>query len=187
MRFALVDDDRAEPQPGLTGTCPVCGSDMISKCGGYVRWHWAHKRRFDCNPWSEAETDWHLMWKDGFPSDCQEIVQIDRSTGEKHIADVKTPGEVVVEVQHSPISEDELRSREDFYGDMIWIVDARDVAWLTSRELVLTEPMAYDFEMLSRSTLMKRWSLSQRSVFSTIRNPSISTRKAIRCGSCLPK
>jgi hypothetical protein len=33
-------------------------------------------------------------------------------------------GAISVELQHSPIPPDELRSREKVYGDMIWIVDA---------------------------------------------------------------
>ena len=113
----------------------------------------------------KAETDWHLMWKDAFPSDCQELVQIDENTGEKHVADVKTPSGVVVEVQHSRISEDELRSREDFYSDMIWIVDARDVVWMTSRDLVSVEPIAYGSMLLNRTTLLKRWSSAKRPVY----------------------
>ncbi len=165
MRFSLVDGVCVEPQPSLAGECRVCGRDMISKCGEYVRWHWAHKRRTDCDAWHEAETDWHLMWKDAFPTDCQEIVQIDEKTGEKHVADVRTPGGVVVEVQHSRISDDELRSREDFYDDMIWIVDARDVVWTTSRELVSLAPMSYDFQVLSRSTLLTRWCSARRPVY----------------------
>ena len=44
--------------------------------------------------------------------------------GEKHIADVKTPAGFVIEFQHSPISPSERISREEFYGDMCWIVDA---------------------------------------------------------------
>ena len=105
------------------------------------------------------------MWKDAFPSDCQELVQIDENTGEKHVADVKTPSGVVVEVQHSRISEDELRSREDFYSDMIWIVDARDVVWMTSRDLVSVEPIAYGSMLLNRTTLLKRWSSAKRPVY----------------------
>ena len=101
---------------------------MISKCGQYVRWHWAHKARLTCDPWQESETDWHRYWKDAFPMDCQEIVHLDEATNEKHIADVKTPGGVVVEVQHSPIAQEEARSRERFYGNMIWVVDARHLS-----------------------------------------------------------
>lgn len=53
----------------------------------------------------------------------QEIVAIDEKTGEKHIADIKTNGNMVVEFQHSNISEEERISREKYYKDMIWIVD----------------------------------------------------------------
>lgn len=43
--------------------------------------------------------------------------------GEVHRADIKTPGGIVVEVQHSAISDTERSARESFYGNMIWIVD----------------------------------------------------------------
>ena len=59
------------------------------------------------------------MWKDCFPKDHQEVVHIDDATGERHIADVKSASGLVVDVQHSPIAERELLSREAFYGDMI--------------------------------------------------------------------
>ena len=105
------------------------------------------------------------MWKDAFPPDRQELVQIDENTGEKHVADVKTPCGVVVEVQHSRISEHELRSREAFYGDMVWIVDARDVGRMTTSALVGVEPIAYGFKILDRTTLVKRWSSADRPVY----------------------
>ncbi len=34
--------------------------------------------------------------------------------------------ELVIEVQHSPISIEEARAREAFYENMIWLVDATD-------------------------------------------------------------
>ena len=169
MKFALVNDVRTEPSPGLAGTCDLCGRAMIPKCGRYVRWHWAHQRRSGCDPWHEAETDWHLMWKDCFPPHCQERVHVDKLTGEKHIADVKADSGLVVEVQHSPIAEDEMQSRESFYGNMIWIVDARAVDGYftlgTSFDLATCNPMSYYLKWLSRSTLLKRWSLARKPVF----------------------
>ena len=76
---------------------------------------------------------------------------------------------LVVEVQHSPIAEDEMQSRESFYGDMIWIVDARDLHGYftlgTSFDLATCNPMSYHFQWLSRSTLLKRWSLARKPVF----------------------
>ena len=109
------------------------------------------------------------MWKDCFPPHCQERVHVDKLTGEKHIADVKADSGLVVEVQHSPIAEDEMQSRERFYGNMIWIVDARAVDGYftlgTSFDLATCNPMSYYLKWLSRSTLLKRWSLARKPVF----------------------
>ena len=169
MRFGLINGIRTDPAPRLTGICALCGRAMIPKCGRYVRWHWAHKSRAACDPWREPETEWHLNWKDCFPLEYQEVVHIDEKTGEKHIADVTAASGVVVEVQHSPIAEEELRSREEFYGDMFWIVDARNLfgyfALGTSRDLVTWDPMAYGFQWISRSRLLKKWSVARKTVY----------------------
>ena len=169
MKFALVDGIRAEPQPRLAGTCALCGCTMIAKCGRFVSWHWAHKRRTECDPWLEGETDWHIQWKDRFPRDCQEIVHLDELTGERHIADVKTHNGLVVEVQHSPISEQELRSRENFYGKMIWIVDARKLRGYFSigmtYGLASTNPISYYIRWVSSSKLFERWSVAKMPVY----------------------
>ena len=174
MRLALVNGVRSEPAPNLRGKCCLCGGDMISKCGQYVRWHWAHKARTACDPWHESETDWHRYWKDAFPIDCQEAVHVDRRTGEKHIADVETPGGIVVEVQHSPISDEEARSRERFYEEMIWIVDARHLAgWFRlgmSHELASCHPMTYRIEWRGSSRLLKKWSKSPVHVYFDVMN-----------------
>ena len=169
MRFALVDGHRADPHPGGLGICCYCGCRMIPKCGRYVRWHWAHERRSSCDPWQEGETDWHMAWKDCFPEEFQEILHIDDTTKEKHIADVKTSAGIVVEVQHSRISDAELRSREDFYRNMIWIVDARDnCGWFllgTSFDPVGHDPLCCQFEWWGRGSLVKWWSEATKPVF----------------------
>ena len=174
MRLALVNDVRSEPAPNVRGKCCLCGGDMISKCGRYVRWHWAHKTRITCDPWQESETDWHRYWKDAFPIDCQEVVHIDCRTKEKHIADVKTPGGFVVEVQHSPIAEEEARIRESFYKEMIWIVDARHLAgWFfvgTAHDLASCCPMMYQIEWWGQSRLLDRWSKSPVHVYFDVMN-----------------
>jgi hypothetical protein len=96
---------------------------MIAKCGKHNIWHWAHKTRENCDPWWEPETQWHRDWKDRFPEAWHEVSHIDSTSGEVHIADVQTIHGLVVEFQHSRITEEELKSREAFYGNMIWIVD----------------------------------------------------------------
>jgi len=121
MRIALVNGHRSEAAPGLAGMCQVCQSPTIPKCGNLRAWHWAHQGKRVCDPWWE-ETEWHIAWKNRFPSDWQEILHTGPNS-EVHIADVKTPTNYVLEFQHSPISELERHSREAFYGSMVWIVD----------------------------------------------------------------
>lgn len=48
----------------------------------------------------------------------------DDISGEKHIADVQTSSKLVIEFQHSPIDPIEQTSRERFYKNMVWVVDA---------------------------------------------------------------
>ncbi|RMR09585.1 competence protein CoiA [Pseudomonas syringae group genomosp. 7] len=123
MEVALVNGERAAPAPGLKGECPLCGKPAQAKCGPIIRWHWAHAGRRHCDPWMENEGPWHRAWKALFPLEWQEVVAFDHS-GERHIADVKRPDGTVIELQNSPMSIEEMESRETFYGErMIWIVN----------------------------------------------------------------
>lgn len=101
----------------------MCGAAAIAKCGEKVVWHWAHAGQRHCDPWWENETEWHRSWKQCFPEEQREIVMF-APDGEKHIADVRTPNGMVVEFQNSPMAPEELRSREQFYGKMLWVVNA---------------------------------------------------------------
>lgn len=123
MKFALVDNQKVEAQKGLKGICPICQQPVIPKCGQFKMDHWAHKSIENCDKWWENETDWHRKWKNSFPEEWQEVVAFDEITGEKHIADIKTDKGMVIEFQHSHISNDERISRENFYKDMAWVVD----------------------------------------------------------------
>ena len=123
MKFALVNGDKTEPQPKLRGVCTSCQSEMISKCGNIKVWHWSHKSKAPCDPWWENETEWHRAWKNRFPKDWQEIIHITSDTGEKHIADVKTDNGLVIEFQRSAILPEEIKSREAFYKNMVWVID----------------------------------------------------------------
>jgi hypothetical protein len=123
MKFALVDNQKKEAEKGLKGICPICQQPVIPKWGEYKINHWAHKSYEHCDKWWENETEWHRQWKNKFPTEWQEIVAIDEKTGDKHIADIKTDEGMVVEFQHSSITEEERISRERFYNNMIWIVD----------------------------------------------------------------
>lgn len=122
MEFALVNGDRAPPAPKGRGTCPTCGSEMVAKCGPRVMHHWAHAGQRNCDPWWENETPWHRQWKAMFPPECREVAHV-AEDGEVHRADIKTRTGIVVEVQHSQMTDAERMSRESFYQNMIWILD----------------------------------------------------------------
>ncbi len=122
MKFALVNGQRQEPQPNLSGECPGCGNPMVARCGEVRVWHWAHRGRRHCDSWWENETEWHRDWKGQFSVDWQEIVH-HAEDGERHIADVRTGDDWVIEFQHSYIKPEERRSREAFYPKLVWVVD----------------------------------------------------------------
>lgn len=123
MKYSYVDRIRVEAQPGLQGQCIFCGQATIAKCGKIKIWHWAHKGKRVCDQWWENETPWHRSWKNHFPVEWQECIHI-AENDEKHIADVKTIKGWVIEFQHSYINPDERQARSDFYGKLVWVVDA---------------------------------------------------------------
>jgi competence protein CoiA len=122
MQFAIVNNDRVEAFSGGRGLCPVCGSETIAKCGPRIMHHWAHYRPKDCDPWWENETQWHRDWKNLFPMECREVSHIAHD-GEIHRADIKTSTGIVIEIQHSSMTDAERISREEFYGNLVWVVD----------------------------------------------------------------
>lgn len=124
MQYSIVGNKKVQAQPGLQGICECCHKPTYSACGKVIKWHWRHKDLKNCDSWWENETQWHRDWKEKFPEDYREIICFDSVTGEKHIADIKTNTDIVIEFQNSPISTDELKSREEFYDKLIWVVNA---------------------------------------------------------------
>jgi hypothetical protein len=123
MKTAYVNGKRSEAIKGVKGQCIFCGSEMTPKCGEERMNHWAHKGKHKCDPWWDNETEWHRSWKSNFPGEWQEVIHTDEETGEKHIADIKTDSEWVIEFQHSPIKPEERQARNQFYEKLVWIVD----------------------------------------------------------------
>ncbi len=135
MRFALIGGTRSEALSGASAVCCFCHGQMIAKCGEKVRWHWAHVPRPCCDPWWENETDWHRHWKSRFPISWQEVIHVCPTTGERHVADVKTDSGLVIEFQNSPMDHDERAAREAFYRSMVWVING------SAFEFTITEPM----------------------------------------------
>lgn len=115
-----MDGHRITAEPQHSGHCPTCLGEVIAKCGPVNAWHWAHKAA-DCDTWAEPLTRWHTDWQSLFPTDWCEIPVGD------HRADVRRPGGQVIEFQHSTLSADDIREREQHYGPhMVWVFDAVD-------------------------------------------------------------
>ncbi|MYA17632.1 MAG: CoiA-like domain protein [Gemmatimonadales bacterium] len=145
MKYALVNGRKAKARRGLAAICPGCGAPMVAKCGPRVIHHWAHKARSNCDPWWENETDWHREWKSHFPEECREVSHT-APDGEIHRADIKTPTGIVIEVQHSALSDEEREARERFYGNLIWILDGRPFRKSFELGWMLPDPESSGFE-----------------------------------------
>lgn len=171
MKIALVDGQRREAEPGLSGLCPICLSPTVPKCGELRVRHWAHRGLHHCDHWWEGETEWHLAWKNRFPAEWQEIVQR-AENGERHIADVKTSQGCVIEFQHSYLQANERRSREAFYRPMNWVANGlrrtRDKPsfynTLQERQLVRLRPLRF-LVSATECALLRDWANSRAGVF----------------------
>lgn len=122
MQYANLNGVRSPAVSGARASCPMCGEDVIAKCGSRIVHHWAHVST-QCDLWWENETAWHRSWKNEFPEAYREVHHV-APDGEIHRADIKHPSGLVIEIQHSSMSQAECFSRENFYGDMVWIVDS---------------------------------------------------------------
>ena len=179
MKYAIVEGERQTAIPHVRGTCQVCKGETVAKCGQFKQWHWAHKTKVSCDHWWETETEWHRNWKNQFPETWQEIIHKDLTIGEKHVADVKTADGRVVEFQHSLLKKEEIDKREQFYAEMIWIVDGLrnpndDFHFhFESESFSCDTPNIRKFKWLGRSKLFERWSDSSKPVFVDFGTPFV--------------
>lgn len=118
-----ITGKRITPFSGEKGFCPLCKDEVIKALGEIYTPHFRHKTLQNCDSWSEGETEWHYNWKQKFPIDWQEVVI--EKYNELHRADIKTNKGLVLELQNSSISTTTIKIREDFYGNMIWLVNAK--------------------------------------------------------------
>lgn len=119
--------ERVRPQRSRErAQCPSCHATVVAKCGRIVAWHWAHEALTDCDTWAEPDSRWHHEWQALVPPAWTEVIL------GPHRADILAYDGTVIELQHSPISVDEIRAREAFYPKMGWIFDATE-AYRTGR------------------------------------------------------
>lgn len=152
MIYAMIDNRKERAIPGARGVCPECEAGVIAKCGDVNVWHWAHERNSGwCEEWGEGESEWHLGWKERF--DPEQVEVVIEKNGKRHRADILLANNMVVELQHSYISVEDIRKREEFYGEMLWIFD-------------LIEPYYSDrFDLFSKGEYQTfRWKQPRRSI-----------------------
>jgi competence CoiA-like predicted nuclease len=150
MIWGMKDNQRIKASPKDKSYCELCNGELIAKCGEIKVWHWAHKSNIDCDEWYEPESEWHINWKNEFPKEWQE--RIIKKTLEKriythtgigadtkiylendegnirHRADIRTSCGKVIEFQSSNLSSKQISEREQFYDNMIWILNGFKIA-----------------------------------------------------------
>lgn len=96
---------------------------------------------------------------------------LDHQTGERHIADVYSEKDVVLEFQSYSIDPEEMRARENFYKKLVWIVNGRNNesdSFYFDEYLVGTtsgDPMLKNLKWFGRSKLLAKWSQSTKHVY----------------------
>jgi len=116
--YTSEESSLTKASPGRKAICPACNGEVLAKCGDINLWHWAHTAKTSCDSWSEPESAWHLLWKSIVPTThCEVVIGC-------HRADIVNAYGVVIELQHSSLSPAEIREREDFYKNMVWVFDA---------------------------------------------------------------
>ena len=126
-RYAIVDGVRTDIQDavkGVRGYCPLCGGELAPRKGEIRNWHWWHVNGRLCDEWYEPKGEWHREWQNCFEKDWQEVSLKKTISGveARHIADVHTGNGWTIEFQYSHLNNESIRSREDFYGQMVWVI-----------------------------------------------------------------
>ncbi len=122
MLYANVNGVKRIAWPGGHATCPCCLDELIARCGEINAWHWSHLAAFDCDRWFEPESHWHLEWKRRVPASQCEVVM------GPHRADIVSSTGLITELQYGSLSPEQVREREKFYGNMLWLIFAQDFA-----------------------------------------------------------
>lgn len=130
MRIALDQNgiriDAKQASKSQSYTCPICGEQVLLKAtkSSSICPYFSHRANTECDSWKSDMTSWHYEWQEKFPVENREIVL---SCGDiKHRADVLI-NDIVIEFQHSPLSEEDFQARNEFYitsgKHLIWIFD----------------------------------------------------------------
>lgn len=183
MISAMIDGEKRPPKAkGEMTNCAGCGGTLRAVIPQFKAAHWRHDSG-DCDSWSEPEGEWHLMWKGLFNPRYCEVFMRDPESQEVHRADVLCPRPdgrgVVLELQHSPISEEERSAREAFYSQenrMFWLLNMGRTTALSfnfssclnfdeANRVEIGGRHFYKMEWFMRGTMLDKWKQSRAHVF----------------------
>lgn len=125
-----------------------------------------------------SESPWHRNWKLAFPTEFREKNFFSETQNCRHRADIHTTCGTTIEFQHSPISLAELRSREDFYPNLVWVIDGKKFKGFKILQQLpdLNDPrlLAYEFSHTQNLTLYKldKYGISKPKLF-TLSHPEL--------------
>ena len=119
MLYATLDGKRIRPVRGARAKCPSCGEVVEAKCGQIKVHHWTHRPGSSCGE-SADMSEWHVNWQLQVVPEATEVVLSPRR------ADLRGNDGIVIELQHSAISTEEIGAREAHYGHMVWMFDATE-------------------------------------------------------------
>lgn len=112
--------------------CRVCGEPVIHRMGQHNIPHFAHLADSNCSYGKDKDdkSEWHRRMQGLFPDETNEVIFVDKNTGEKHIADVYLKdSNTVIEFQKSPISDTEFFKRTTFHTS-----EGRRIVWIYYEE-----------------------------------------------------
>lgn len=117
------------------------GRILIAKQGPQIAWHFAlhpDETNYDCDRkgYKSDKSDWHRDWQSYSQISHIEVYMRKLINGKEkcHIADLIDKDGYVVEFQHSAISSDDVKHREEFYDKMYWVIDATSSQWISHGE-----------------------------------------------------
>ena len=137
--------------------CEMCDGNLVAKRGRLVIYHFAHEHLVDCDQWRENKSKWHILWQDICKKDFVEVPYKNL-----HQADIVNIEGMVIEIQNSPMSIDTMEEREDFYGRMIWVVNATS---MNDRHSARKLTIITDGSWAIIKVLHKFWLHSKKNVF----------------------
>lgn len=128
MLFAKIDNQltRATTDGPRRAICMCCNSEVVAKTGDINIHHWAHAVDANCIMNNREMGEWHVKMQSLF--DDSEI-EVRDDKWPNNVADIcisiNLPDYdyLVIEAQHSPISAETVKQREDAYKNLIWVVD----------------------------------------------------------------